>query len=283
MNSFGQNFKLGISTYFRSFGFIVKNKMMHFYLYPLAFVILFSIGAAAGIGTLNDLITEWVNGYIQIEELPGADVWDKTLNFVKSMATYAINFIVWLSLIIVFHKLNKYLVLIVMSPVMSIISERTDEIITGKKYPFDWRQLIKDVWRGVLIALRNLFFEMSITILLLSLNLAITVFLPFLSIITTPLVAVALFFIGAYYYGFSTMDYTNERYRLSTGESVRYIRKNKGLAVSNGSIFALWLAIPVLGTYVGTVFAPVTCTVGATLSMLAKGDLSPKSKERVTK
>ncbi len=194
MNSFGQNFKLGISTYFRSFGFIVKNKMMHFYLYPLAFVILFSIGAAAGIGTLNDLITEWVNGYIQIEELPGADVWDKTLNFVKSMATYAINFIVWLSLIIVFHKLNKYLVLIVMSPVMSIISERTDAIITGKKYPFDWRQPIKDVWRAVLIARRNLFFEMSITSFLLSLNLAITVFLPFLSIIPTPLVPERPFF-----------------------------------------------------------------------------------------
>ncbi len=244
--------------------------MMHFYLYPLAFVILFSVGAAAGIGALNDMITETVNGLMQVDELPGVDVWDKTLNFFKSMATYAINFIVWVSLIIVFHKLNKYLVLIVMSPVMSVISERTDEKLTGKKYPFDWGQLMKDVWRGVLIAIRNLVLEMSITIGLLAVNLAITVFLPFLTVISTPVVTITLFFVGAYYYGFSTMDYTNERNRLSMGESVRYIRKNKGIAVANGSVFALWLAIPVLGTYIGTVFAPVTCTVGATLAMIEK-------------
>lgn len=277
MKTFWPNFKLGISTYFRSFSFIVKNKMMHFYLYPLAFVILFSIGAATGISALNDTISDWVNGLVQVNEMPGADFWDKTLSFLKNMANYAINFIVWISLIIVFHKLNKYLVLIVMSPVMSVISERTDEIVTGKKYPFEWSQLIKDSWRGVLIALRNLFFEMSITIGLLAINLAITIFASPLSVITTPIVTIILFFVGAYYYGFSTMDYTNERYRLTTSESVRYIRRNKGMAISNGSIFALWLAIPVLGTYIGTVFAPVTCTVGATLSMLEKGDLSPKT------
>lgn len=277
MDTFWKNVKLGLRTYFKSFGFIVKNNMMHFYLYPLVFVILFSVGAATGISALNDVITEWVNGLIATEAVLGDGWWDQTLNFLKDMSGYAINFIVWVSLIFIFHKLNKYLVLIVMSPVMSIISERTDEKLTGKTYPFEWAQLFKDVWRGVLIALRNLVLEMGITIALLALNLAITIFLPFLSVITTPVVTVILFIVGAYYYGFSTMDYTNERYRLSMGESVRYIRKNKGLAISNGAIFSLWLAIPILGTYIGTIFAPVTCTVGATLAILEKGDLADKS------
>lgn len=270
MTRFWTDVGLGIRTYFKSFRFIVKNRMMHFYLYPLLFIVIFSIGAAYGIDYLDSILTPWLNELIGVEPIPGDSWWDKTLNFIKSMSTYAMSFLIWAGLLFVYYKINKYLVLIIMSPVMALIAEKTDEVVTGQRFPFSWRQLMKDVWRGMLIAVRNFFLETAITVVLLVINGLITLFFAPLSVVTTPLVTVILFFVGAYYYGFATMDYTNERYRLSMGESVRAIRHHRGLAISNGSIFALWLFVPILGTYIGTVFAPVTCTVGATLALLEK-------------
>jgi hypothetical protein len=34
----------------------------------------------------------------------------------------------------------------------------------------------------------------------------------------------------------------------------------------------LWLIVPFFGTYIGTIIAPITCTVGATLALLEKGE-----------
>ena len=154
-----------------------------------------------------------------------------------------------------------------MSPVMAIVSERTDEILIGRKVAFNFTQLIKDVWRGVLIALRNMFLEIGIIIILALVNLLVgLIFAPF-AVITTPLFAIITFLVGAYFYGFSTMDYSSERNKLNVRQSIRFIRKYKGIALANGTIFTMWLIVPVLGTYIGTIFAPITCTVGATLAI----------------
>ena len=268
MNRFWKDFGLGLRTYRKSFGFIVKNRMMHFYLYPLLFIILFSVGAAFGINYLDNWLTPMINDLLGIEEIPGEGFWDKALAFIKEAGTYLVSFLVWIAMLFIYYKLNKYLVLIVMSPIMALIAEKTDEVVNDRTFPFSWSQLIKDVWRGILIAIRNLVLEIGITIGLLLVNGLISLVFPPLSIITTPITTVVIFLVGAYYYGFATMDYTNERYRLSVKESTQTIRKYKGLAVANGSIFSLWLIIPIIGTYIGTVFAPITCTVGATLALL---------------
>lgn len=272
MTTFWKDFRLGVRTYFNSWGFIVRNGMMHYYLYPLLFIIFFSVFATFGIGMLDDLITPIVQNWIGVEELPGESWWDKTVAFFGKMSTYLVSFVIWVSLLYVYFKINKYVILIVMSPIMALIAEKTDEKVTGQVFPFSMTQLVRDVWRGILIAVRNLFLEILLTIVILTINAIITMVLPPLTIITTPLSTVALFLIGAYFYGFSTMDYTNERYRLNVSESVDVIRKGKGLAVANGAIFALWLIIPFVGTYLGAIFAPVTCTVGATLALLEKKD-----------
>ncbi len=270
MTAFWKDVQLGIRTYFKSWGFIVRNGMMHYYLYPLIFIILFSVFATFGIGMLDEMITPLVQDWLGVKELPGDSWWDKTLAFFSKISTYLVSFVIWVSLLYVYFKINKYVILIVMSPIMALIAEKTDEKLTGQVFPFSMTQLVRDVWRGILIAIRNLFLEILLTILILVVNTVITVLLPPITVITTPLVTVALFLIGAYFYGFSTMDYTNERYRLNVGESVQVIRKNKGLAVANGAIFSIWLLIPFIGTYLGAIFAPVTCTVGATLALLEK-------------
>lgn len=244
--------------------------MMHYYLYPILFIILFSVFATFGIRTLDELITPLVNDLFNVQSLPGDGWWEKTKAFFSEIGAYVVSFVLWISLLYIYYKINKYLVLIVMSPIMALIAERTDEVMTGQSFPFSWTQLMKDVWRGILIAIRNGFLEIVLTILISLANLLITFIFPPLTIITTPVSTILIFIIGAYFYGFATMDYTNERYRLNVRESVGVIRKHKGLAIANGAIFSLWLFIPVIGTFLGTVFAPVTCTVGATIALLEK-------------
>ena len=201
-------------------------------------------------------------------------VWRSIQNFSDYALSGIIDIAVTLGLFFLFHKLNKYVVLVLMSPVMSLLSERTDEKLTGREFPFDWIQLFKDIWRGIRIAVRNFTIEMAIIIGVWIVNLAITALVPPLVIITAPVGAVFTWLVGAYFFGFATMDYTNERRRLNVRESVTFIRANKGIALGNGIVFAILMWIPFVGAYVGPVFATVMCTVGATLSLHQKVNLN---------
>lgn len=261
------DFKLGIQTYFKSFAFIRKHKMWSYYLYPIMFIVLFALASFVGFSSLNDLVTPYINDLFGVETIPGDGWWEKTLSFLKNAGKYLGSFVLWLTLAFIYYKVSKYVVLICMSPIMAFVSERTEKELTGREYPFVWAQFFKDILRGVLIALRNLFVEIGFIIALSILNLLIGLVFPPAAFITSPVLAVVTFFIGAYYYGFSTMDYTNERHQRSVGESIQLIRQHKGLAMANGSIFTLWLIIPVFGTYIGTIFAPIHCTIGATIAM----------------
>jgi len=55
------------------------------------------------------------------------------------------------------------------------------------------------------------------------------------------------------------MDYTLERH-FSIGESVRFVRANRWLAVGNGAVFML-----ILMTGIGFLLAPPLATVAATI------------------
>ena len=60
-STFSKDFNLGMRSYMKSFGFIMKHRMGYFYLYPLAFIVLFSVGALYSIDLIVDSITPWVN------------------------------------------------------------------------------------------------------------------------------------------------------------------------------------------------------------------------------
>ena len=82
------------------------------------------------------------------------------------------------------------------------------------------------------------------------------------------------------FYGFSFIDYTNERRRLSVKQSVAFIRQNKGVAVTNGAVFSLLLMIPFCG-YSLAGFGAIISVVAATLAIHQKVDLRKKDNERV--
>lgn len=273
MKELFKDFGIGISTSFEAFDFIFKNKLAHYYLYPIAMTLLLAYFATKGITHLAEWTRDWVMDKLGFAPEIADGWWDTVLMYIQNFTEMVIEFTLYIVFIYVAHKIMKYVVLILMSPIMALLSEKTEEILTGNEYPFEMAQFLKDIWRGVMIAMRNFFIEMAIIIGVLGFSLVCSWVFPPLAILLGPASTIFLFFIGAYFYGFSTMDYTNERRRLSVRQSVAFIKKNKGIAIGNGSVFAVFLLIPILGTYIGPIFAPIVCSVGATLAIHKKVDL----------
>lgn len=125
----------------------------------------------------------------------------------------------------------------------------------GKDFPFNFKQLMKDIWRGIRIALRNLLWQ---TVYVLSIF--ILSFIPLFGWIA-PLAALL---VECYYFGFSMLDYSSERNKLSSSQSIEFIGRHKGLAIGNGMVFYLMHMIPILGW----LLAPSYAVVAATISLL---------------
>jgi CysZ protein len=258
-----QQFAAGIRTWFESWRFLSRHGLLHYFLYPLAIGIIWFMGMTAFIYETVQYAWNEYGPELTVNALPNDTWWEQVLAFFAEISKYSMALLIAVLLSYTAIKISKYVILMLMSPVMSLLSERTNDILEGQTHPFRLHQFIRDVVRGSALALRNLFLEiLSIWAVGLA-GILITTVAPPLSLIITPLIPVISFFIGAYFFGFSTMDYTNERHRLSIRESIRKIRQLKGIAIGNGTIFALLFRIPILGATVTT----ITCTVAACIAM----------------
>lgn len=250
--SFFKDFSFGLRKYSEALGFIFKKKLAWFFLFPLAFnILLFWFGW--------DMVNDYSDAakvYLQNQfELKQGDFWGS--GFLKTV----MDAFVWLTFKIMFFLLFAYLggyiIIILMSPVFSYLSERTEKIKTGVDYSFSLRQLVKDVLRGVIIAVRNFSIEIILTLLMFILS-----FIPIIGWFA----AIMLFFISAYFYGFSFMDYALERKKLNLRQSVQFMRENKGIVIANGFVFSLCLIIPFCGVSFSS-FAAVISVVAGTLAI----------------
>jgi CysZ protein len=165
-----------------------------------------------------------------------------------------VGLILRLILVFLYFSLFKYLFLIIGSPVFAYLSEKTSSIIEGKDFPFSMRQLLRDMWRGIRVALRNALWQTVYLVAILLLSLV-----PLVGWVT-PLIGL---FIECYYYGFSMLDYSMERNRIPPSASIDYIGHHRGLAIGNGLMFYLMHGLII----VGWVLAPAYAVVAATLSL----------------
>lgn len=156
--------------------------------------------------------------------------------------------------LMLYFSLFKYVWLIIGSPVFAYLSEKTDAILHSKEYPFSLRQLLKDMVRGIKIAVRNALWQTVYLVAILLLSL-----IPIAGV-ATPVIALL---VECYYYGFSMLDYSCERRNMNAQESIYYIGNHRGLAIGNGLMFYLIHIVPVLGW----VLAPAYAVIAATLSL----------------
>jgi CysZ protein len=234
-----------ISAYGKAFRFISIHNLWIWFLYPVFVFVLLVVGGTALVQHVSDLLRQWVAGFFQSSGSSMLSFVSGALQFIVSIGLKVIFFFLYSAII-------KYLVLILLSPVLSMLSRKVDEAITGKKYPFSFSQFVKEILRGSFIAIRNLLFQFLVIA-----GCFLLMFIPLLGW----LAPFFLLFINYYFYGFSMMDYTSGRNKMSVTQSIRFIRKNKGLAIGNGFIFAAVFAIP----FIGVVIAPVLSVIAATI------------------
>lgn len=240
---------IAIESYFRAHQFISKHRLWRWIILPgIFYTLLFCLGIYYFFISSNGAVS-------YLSDLIGIDKWLQRqrsgfLSFLFVMGGIMVRLI----MVFFYFSLFKYLFIIVGSPVFAYLSEKTEAILEGKDYPFSFIQLLKDIVRGIKLALRNTLWQTVYTISILILS-----FIPVVGWIT-PIIALL---IECYYYGFSMIDYSCERHKLSPGESVAFIGKHKGLAIGNGIIFYTMHLIPVAGW----VLAPAYAIVAATLSL----------------
>ncbi len=156
--------------------------------------------------------------------------------------------------------LYKHVVMALSAPFMSPVSEKMEKHLyphlNGALTPRETTNAAQ-LYRGVRINLRNLFFELLITIPLLLLS-----FIPIVGIIFW----LFSFLVQSYYAGFGNMDYTLERhYKYS--DSIAFVKKNRGYAIGNGIIFMALLLIPIVGIIIVLPLS-VTAASKTTLELL---------------
>jgi CysZ protein len=260
MNFFSGFFK-GIGNCFKGFEVLFNRGLWPLMFYPLIIWIILYVASIYGVIWLADGISNWLRSFLNIESIPEHGHWlsfaKPLLNSVGFFISWTLRFLFWITS----GTLVKYILLIILSPVFSLLSEKTEEKIGGEKFPFSFVQLLKDIARGTAISLRNLLFEY----LFIFGGFVLCFFFPPLILFVTPF----LFFIGWYFVGFTLLDYNCERHRYSIGKSVDLIRKNKGYACGIGFVYSFFLALPFLpGDIIGIMCGPALGVIGATLSFL---------------
>jgi len=156
--------------------------------------------------------------------------------------------------------LYKHLIILLSAPFMSPLSEKVENHLLGRPtaIQFSISKMIKDLVRGLRMALRNIIRESFYLVLLLIAGL-IPIFSPF-----APFLIIA---VQSFYAGFGNIDYTLERH-FNIRNSIRFVRDNKGLALGNGLVFMGLLAVGV-----GFLIAPPLAAVAATIETTKRLEL----------
>ncbi len=240
---------IAIQSYFNAHNFIVKNKLWKWILIPgIIYAILFAVGMHYFWNSSGYVIDYFfsitgLKNWLQKEQ----DGWLRFLFIFGQL-------ILQLILIFFYYSWFKYLFLIIGSPVFAYLSEQTEALLEGRKLPFSLKQYLLDIFRGISIAIRNTLWQTVYTFSILILCL-----IPVIGW-ATPVLAL---FVECYYFGFSMLDYSSERKKLSAAESINYIGHHRGLAIGNGIVFYLMHGVIIIGW----VLAPSYAIIAATLSM----------------
>ncbi|QTA89839.1 EI24 domain-containing protein [Desulfonema magnum] len=180
--------------------------------------------------------------------------------FMKGEAMVIVTFVLlWIVLFLIAYITYRQIVLIFFSPILSYLSEVTEKVVYNEPPPeLNFKDFVKDIIRGLIINLRNLFLTIILTFFAW-----ILVFIPILGVMVSP---VLMFLIQFYYNGFGLIDYTLERKRYSVRESIEFARGNRARVIGVGAGFMLMLLIPLVGWF----SAPAYGTIAATLAALDK-------------
>lgn len=225
--------------------FIRENNLIKWIIGPgIIYTLLFIAGMFIFWQSSNQVVS-WISTQLGIEN------WlqqkrNEWLSFLLLMTGMMLRLI----LVLFYFSFFKYIILIIGSPVFAYLSEKTEAIIEGKEHSFNWKDISKDCFRNIKLALRNCGWQSFYLIALILLSL-----IPIVGWIT-PVIALVM---ECYYFGFSMHDYSYARINLSPSQSIAFTSRHKGLSIGNGLLFYLMHLVIIL--------APAYAIIAATLSV----------------
>lgn len=245
----------GISAYSGSLALISKLKLWKYFFVPITISVVTALIISFSAYGLSDNLGRFI-----------AKIW--VWDFGKETFTSISTFIGAIVILAIGLILYKHIIMALSAPFMSPVSEKIEAHLTGKTTHYHRNTSFKEqLWRGIRINMRNLGKELLITIPILLLK-----FIPVVNIFST----ILLFLIQAYYAGFGNMDYTLERH-FKYRESIKFVRKYRGIAIGNGIVFILFLLIPVIGVIL---VLPMSVTAASlkTVTILKEDNLLSENK-----
>lgn len=244
--------KLGFSSYKKAFKIAFSRRIAWTFIFPVLFNLLLIFGGLKLINEWGDSMQIWFNGIVNFEN---SDFFmhEYLDGFIGGMIRILINILFFF----LFVMVSGFIILILMSPVFAYVSGETGKIKKDIEYPFNFKQFAKDIFRGISIALRNSMIEFFVMILVFIIG-----FIPVIGLIGP----VILFFVTSYFYGFSFMDYSNERRQLSLKKRILFIKQYKWLAITNGAVYSTALLFSFCGFSIAA-FVGIISAVAASLAM----------------
>jgi CysZ protein len=234
----------GLTFFIKAHDFVWKNNFKWLLLVSgFSFLILFSFTIKLIIGGVEQsqpFVTQWLifhgKGY---------------LNIPVSQMKSGIDAGFWLLEKAI--KANKdsiftTLFLIIGTPYFSFISAKVAKLLGRKSSPFSFKQLWKEIKRGLKISIRNSVKQFFLILVITGFS-----FVPVVGIFA-PLFT---FIVQAYYNGILMTDYTLERNSYDVKESKLYYKQHKPLLFSIGLGFMFLLLIPVIGWFLAPTYALV--------------------------
>lgn len=220
-----KNIIKAISAYGSSFSLISKLKLWKYFAIPMliSFVTatLICVSAWGWSDNIGNLIAK-------------AWIWDWGKETFTTISTVLGGLIILILGLILY----KHIVMALSAPFMSPVSEKIEQHFNPQAvHVHRDTSNAQQLWRGVRINVRNLGMELLLTIPILLIG-----FIPVIGVIST----VLLYAVQAYYAGFGNMDYTLERH-FRYEDSIKFVKKHRGIAIGNGLVFMLFLFIPIIG------------------------------------
>ena len=248
MKNYFTQFLNGIKSYKEAFIFLLKNKLIYFLLFPILFNFFLSSLSfyflEIGTDYLHDQALSLIISIFGANVLKGG-----IISKVISISLWIFSKIFFLFLFLTF---SGYLTIIILSPIFSFLSDKIAAIKNGYNYIFNLLQFFKDIFRAVVIAIRNIFIQFILMLLFLLLG--------FVPVIGWVISIFGNVIVASYFYGFSFIDFSNERNKLNIQESINFVRKKCGIAIGIGLVFYICLLIPFLGSFLASLLAIISLT-----------------------
>ena len=244
-----KDFIIAIQAYFKAHELIKAHKLWKWIIVPgIIYAILFAFSMYFFSKSVNEVIN-WLN----VET--GLQKWLDTLDqsWIGFLFTVG-GIIIWILLMLLYFSLFKYIWLILGAPILTYLTQRTISILEHSPMPNTPQHYFELMMDGIKMAIRNTLWQTIYIIAIIFISL-----LPLFGWVTPLLSGL----VECYFYGFSMLNYSFEKFNTSSLNSSTYINQHRGLAIGNGIVFYLMHSF----ILIGWVFAPTYAVIAATITM----------------